>query len=77
MNEVMTLNEVLPSVQFLTAGERRLAILDADEWEGLVEWLETIEDIQIAQRSLRQLRVAGGDPKAAGWLRWKDVQHDL
>ena len=77
MNEVMTLNEVLPSVQFLTAGERRLAVLDADEWEGLVEWLETIEDIQIAQRSLRQLRTAGGDPKAAGWLRWEDVQHEL
>jgi hypothetical protein len=77
MNEVATLSEVLTSVQFLTAGGRRLAVLDADEWEGLVEWLEAIEDIQIAQRALEQLRTAGGDPETAGWLRWEDVQHEL
>lgn len=77
MNKVATLSEVLTSVQFLTAGGRRLAVLDADEWEGLVEWLETIEDIQIAQRALEQLRAAGGDPETAGWLRWEDVQHEL
>ena len=70
MNEVATLSEVLTSVQFLTAGGRRLAVLDADEWEGLVEWLETIEDIQIAQRALEQLRAAGGNPETARWLRW-------
>ncbi len=77
MNAVTTLSEVLTSVQFLTAGGRRLAVLDADEWEGLVEWLEAIEDIQIAQRALEQLRAAGGDPEAAGWLRWEDVRHEL
>jgi hypothetical protein len=37
MNEVTTLSEVLTSVQFLTAGGRRLAVLDADEWEELAE----------------------------------------
>lgn len=74
MHKVTTLNEVLTSVQFLTAGGRRLAVLDADEWEGLVEWLEAVEDIQIARVALEQLRAAGGDPERAGWLRWEDVQ---
>ncbi len=77
MNEVTTLSDVLTSVQFLTAGGRRLAVLDADEWEELAEWLEAIEDIQTARAALEQLRAAEGDPEAAVWLRWEDVQHEL
>lgn len=77
MNEVTALSEVLTSVQFLTAGGRRLAVLDADEWEELVEWLEAIEDVQVARIALEQLRAAEGNPEAAGWLHWEDVQHEL
>ena len=41
--------EALQSVQFVTVKGRRLAILSAEDWEGLVEWLETLEDVQMAR----------------------------
>ena len=40
--------EVLQSVQFVTMKGKRFALLSADDWETLIEWLETLEDIQIA-----------------------------
>lgn len=37
--------EVLQSVQFITSKGKRFAVLSADDWEILIEWLETIEDL--------------------------------
>ena len=69
--------EALQSVQFVTVGGKRLAILSVDDWESLVEWLETLEDIQIADQAYAQLRATGGDRDKAGWLRWDEVERDL
>ena len=69
--------EALQSVQFVTVGGKRLAILSADDWESLVEWLETLEDNQIASQAYAQLRAAGGDRNKAGWLRWDEIEQDL
>ncbi len=42
------LSSVLSTVQFIEAPTgRRLAVMDADDWIGLVEWLEEIEDRQV------------------------------
>lgn len=38
--------DALQSVQFVTVKGKRLAVLDAENWEALVEWLETLEDLQ-------------------------------
>ena len=39
------LAEILTSVQFVVAPSgKRLAVLDADDWAGLIEWLEDVED---------------------------------
>jgi hypothetical protein len=55
-----------------TKGER-LAVVSADECEAMIEWLETLEDAQIAKEAFAALRDAGGDREKAGWLRWDDV----
>lgn len=67
-------SEILQSVQFVSAGDRRFAVLDADDWEALVDWLETLEDMAIARRAYTELAAAGGDRHRAGWLAWDVVQ---
>jgi hypothetical protein len=69
--------EVLQSVQYVTVGDRRLAVVDADDWEALIEWLETLEDIEAAHQALTELQAAGGDRQRAGWVRWDDVKDEL
>ena len=44
----------------------------SEDWEALVEWLETNEDIKIAGNAAAELEAAGGDRQRAGWLRWED-----
>ena len=73
----MTGTQVLQSVQFVTVKGKRLAVLTAEDWDALVEWLETVEDIQIAQQAFEQLKAAGGDRKRAGWLEWEEAEKEL
>lgn len=73
----MTALEALQSVQFVTVRGKRLAVLDADEWETLVEWLETLEDIEDAQQAFSELAMFDGDRRRAGWLRWDEVEGEL
>ena len=64
MNDV-TLSSVLSTVQFIEAPTgRRLAVMDADDWIGLVEWLEEIEDRQIIRANLARLRAGPEDSGA-------------
>ncbi|MGL5081743.1 MAG: hypothetical protein ACRC8A_09680 [Microcoleaceae cyanobacterium] len=67
----------LRSVQFVTVKGKRLAILDAEDWNNLIEWLETVEDIQIAKTAFDQLKAADGNREKAGWLKWDDIEHEL
>ncbi|NEO34165.1 MAG: hypothetical protein F6K36_27925 [Symploca sp. SIO3C6] len=73
----MTGLDALESVQFVTVKGKRLAVLDADNWEALIEWLENLEDVQIAQTALAHLKAAGGDRQHAGWLEWDDVEQEF
>ena len=73
----MTVLEVLQSVQYVTVKGKRLAVVGADDWETIIEWLETLEDIQVAKQAYEALQAAGGDRKRAGWLRWDDVREEL
>ena len=73
----MTVLEALQSVQYITVKERRFAVLDAEDWDALVEWLETLEDLQAFRESQAQLDAAGGDPDRAGWLRWDEIRDQL
>jgi hypothetical protein len=69
--------EALQAVQYVTVGAERFAVIDMKDWESLVEWLETIEDVQIAKEAMAELHTAGGDRDRAGWLRWDDVKEEL
>ena len=73
----MTALEVLESVQYVTVKGKRFAIVSADEWEAMIEWLETLEDVELAKEAFAQLKAAGGDREQAGWRKWDDVKEDL
>jgi len=69
--------EALQSAQFVTAKGKRFVVIDVEDWETLVEWLETVEDRQIARQAFEQLRAAGGDRSRAGWKEWDAAKGEL
>jgi len=69
----MTGLDAIQSVQFVTIKGKRFAFLSVDDWEALVEWLETLEDAQLARDALTELKAAGGRRDKAGWLEWSKV----
>ena len=73
----MTGLDALQSVQFVTQKGKRLAILSSDDWEALIEWLENLEDVQIARQALAELKAAKGNRRRAGWLPWRSIQEEL
>ena len=74
---IMTSIEELQSVQFISIKGERFALITLEEWEALLEWIETLEDIEIARRALAELKAAGGDPEKAGWLKWEEIREEL
>lgn len=70
----MTGLEALQSVQFVTVKGKRLAVVNAEDWEALVEWLETLEDVQVARDAFAALKAAGGDRERAGWVEWEALR---
>ncbi|MEK6287411.1 MAG: hypothetical protein AABO57_16845 [Acidobacteriota bacterium] len=73
----MSALEALQSVQFVTVKDKRFALVNADDWEALIEWLETLEDVDIAKQAMAELKAAGGDREKAGWLEWHAVEAEL
>ena len=73
----MTGLEALQSVQFVTVKGKRLAVVNAEDWEALIEWLETLEDVQVAREALATLKAAGGDREHAGWVESEAVEGEL
>ena len=73
----MTALEAVQSVQFITVKDKRLAVLDATEWEALIDWIEMLEDSQIVKSAFSKLSQAGGNREKAGWLRWEDVRDEI
>jgi hypothetical protein len=73
----MTGLEALQAVQYVTVGTERFAVIDLKDWESLIEWLETLEDVQSAKEAFAELNAAGGDRERAGWKRWDEVKEEL
>ncbi len=69
--------EILQSVQYVTVKGKRFAVLDIEDWEALIEWLENLEDRLVVQQAYEELQAAQGDREKAGWLRWEDVKENL
>jgi hypothetical protein len=74
-----SLKEILKSVEFVVDanGKKKAAQLSISAWEALLEWLETLEDLQIGKQALKELKAAGGNRERAGWLKWDDVESEL
>jgi hypothetical protein len=73
----MTGLDALRSVQFVSKNGKRFAVLNADDWESLIEWLETLEDAQIPRQAFADLKAATGNRAKAGWLKWDAVKGKL
>ncbi len=73
----MTGTQALQSVQFVTVKGKRLAVINAEDWEALIEWLETVEDVLAAQQAFGHLKAAGGDREKAGWKEWDEAEQEL
>ena len=73
----MTGLETLQSVQYVPAKGKRQAVLNIEDWEALIEWLETLEDVQIAEQTYKELETFDGDRERAGWLKWDEVKETL
>ena len=73
----MTGLEALQSVQYATVKGKRFAVINVNDWEALLEWLETLEDVQIARQAFAELKAFGDDGERAGWLRWDEVKEEL
>jgi hypothetical protein len=69
--------DALQSVQFVTLKGRRFAIVSAEDWEALIEWLEGLEDSRVVQEAIAELKAAGGDRRHAGWREWKEAAQDV
>jgi hypothetical protein len=69
--------ESLQSVQFVTMNHKRFAVLDAEDWEALVDWLEDLEDRQIVGQAMDELRAVGGDRARANWRLWQTAAGEL
>lgn len=72
----MTAAEALQAVQFVTVKRRRFAVLDAEDWEAFVEWVEDLEDTQIVRAAFAELSAAGGDRQRAGRLAWDEEEKE-
>ena len=69
--------EALQSVQYVTLDKGRFAVVNLDDWEALIEWLETIEDAQLVKEAYAQLKASDGDRERAGWRRWDELREEL
>ncbi|MEG4055392.1 MULTISPECIES: hypothetical protein [unclassified Microcoleus] len=69
--------ELLQSVEFLKLKGKQVAVLDVENWQAFIEWLESVEDLQIAKQALNELKAAGRNRDRAGWLKWDDVESQL
>jgi len=66
----------LQSVRFTQIEGKPVAVLDVDDWQAAIEWLETIEDVQIVRNALTELEECHGDRDRAGWLKWDNIEEE-
>ncbi|MGE0883953.1 MAG: hypothetical protein AB7P14_10445 [Blastocatellales bacterium] len=73
----MTGLEALQTVQFINVKGQRLAVLGAEEWKALIEWIENFEDAKALRQTLEGLKTANGVQKKAEWLELENGEQRL
>ncbi len=51
--------EALQSVQYVTVDGKRLAVVGIEQWDALLEWLESLEDLDSAGQAIQALKSSG------------------
>jgi hypothetical protein len=54
----------------------RFAVVNIEDGEALLEWLETLGDVPIAREAYAEPKAPGGDRERAGWLRWDELKRE-
>ncbi|MEM7537770.1 MAG: hypothetical protein AAF639_36705 [Chloroflexota bacterium] len=73
----MTALEAIQTVQYMTVKQKRFAILEAESWEKLLSWLESLEDSRIVKQAYQELDAANGDREKADWRQWDELKTEL
>jgi len=73
----MTGLEALQSVRYISLKDGRFALIPMADWEALVEWLESHDDVQTARQAYAELQASGSNREAAGWRHWDEVKGEL
>jgi len=64
-------------LEIVTSKGRRFAVVEMDDWEAMIEWLEDQEDLRLVQQAYAELKAAGGNRRRAGWLKWDEVREEI
>ena len=72
----MTALDVLQSPQFITIKDKRFVLLETDDWEALIEWLEDKEDEAVIREAYARLAEADFDREKVGWMIWSENPYD-
>lgn len=73
----MTGLEALQTVQFINVKGQRVAILGAEEWKALIEWIENFEDAKALRQMLEGLKMVNENRKKTEWLALKNGEQYL
>lgn len=65
--------EALQSVQYMTIRGERFAVIPVEEWNALLEWLETVDDVDVADLPFAGLKEANGNAQKSDWLKWEEM----
>ena len=75
LNAPVAVEDAFRSVRFVMGqeGQETGVLLEIEDWQALLDWLEDLEDRALVQSILPRLQVG---PERAGALRWEEVEAD-
>ena len=75
LNAPVAVEDALRSVRFVRGqeGQETGVLLEIEDWQVLLDWMEDLEDRALVQSILPRLRRG---PERAGALRWEEVEAD-
>ena len=74
-NAPISVEDAFRSVRFVMGqeGKETGVLLEIEDWQVLLDWMEDLEDRALVQSVLPRLRHG---PERAGALRWEEVEAD-
>jgi hypothetical protein len=75
LNAPVAVEDAFRSVRFVMGqeGQETGVLLEIEDWQALLDWLEDLEDRALVQSILPRLQVG---PERASALRWEEVEAD-